>query len=125
MFINIDFTNFFKNLPTFEQYWKNRAHSNTLTREDFIVRAIIKAIKAKNKSGQNREDIAVGLLKRYFTPVSNEKKLANGRQPYDSIRWGLNDVKWSLASNKLHQTFKLETIEWNEFKEILNLVGAK
>ena len=122
-------------LPTFEEYWKAKAVSNKLTREDFIVRALVKAIRAKNHSGLMLHELTEILLQKYFTPVINETKLNNGRKPYDAIWHGFQNVIYSINTTNVTEKnthyvgtkpleFQISDEELAQMKEIIKTLKA-
>lgn len=128
-------TNLTNTLPTFEEYWKAKAISNNLTREDFIVRALVKAIRAKNRSELPLEDLTEILLQKYFTPVISETKLVNGRKPYDAIWHGFQNVIYSINTTNVTEKnthyvgtrpleFQISDEELAHMKEIIKILKA-
>lgn len=62
--------------------WKQKAASKTLTARDFFMRALHKALDSK---AENKADVFRGLLLKYFSPITNANKLANGMTPWKSV----------------------------------------
>ena len=59
---------------------------NTTAVANILLKILTKTINAKSN-----DKIAVleGLISKSFTPVSNSRKLSNGRRPYDAVHFGL------------------------------------
>lgn len=74
----------------FQAAWKQKAANKTLTANDFFLRALYKALDSKSN---NKQEVFLGLLTKYFTPITNANKLANGCTPWSKIE--------SLARNYL------------------------
>lgn len=55
----------------FETAFKDRANKKILTSVDFVIRAALKALKAK--SNMPKDDIFVALLQKHFSPKGNSK----------------------------------------------------
>lgn len=64
------------------EQWKQKAASKSLTARDFFFRALHKALDSKS---ENKTEVFRGLLMKYFTPVTNAKKLANGMTPWKTL----------------------------------------
>lgn len=62
--------------------WKQLSKDKKATAQHHYQYCILKALKAKSN---NKLEIAQALLRRAFTPVTSETKLANGRTAWDSI----------------------------------------
>ena len=75
-----------------EQEWKQKAASKNLYARDFFMRALHKALDSK---AENKADVFKGLLMKYFSPVTNRNKLANGTSP-----WKILELIAAHASSK-------------------------
>lgn len=67
-----------------ETEWKQKAASKTLTARDFFFRALHKAMDSK---AENKVEVFKGLLLKYFTPITNQNKLANGKTPWQTLEF--------------------------------------
>ena len=89
------------NLELIHKQWKIIASQGRLTARHYFQRAILIALAAKNTKNVPREDIALALLQKYFTPVTNANELANGRESYDTIKNIQRALKWSAKNMDL------------------------
>lgn len=71
-------------MKDFKAIWKTLADKKQLTSMHFVQRAILIAMAAK--SNASKEDIVHSLLQKYFSPVTNKNKLANGSVKYSGVR---------------------------------------
>lgn len=80
-----------------EQEWKQKAASKSLTARDFFFRALHKAMDSK---AEDKAEVFRGLLLKYFSPVTNANKLANGATPWKTLELIATSAsnKWSSAS---------------------------
>lgn len=62
--------------------WKQKAASKTLTARDFFMRALHKALDSK---AVDKAAVFRSLLMKYFTPITNANKLANGSTPWKHL----------------------------------------
>ena len=62
--------------------WKQKAASKTLTARDFFMRALHKALDSK---AVDKAAVFRSLLMKYFSPITNANKLANGSTPWKHL----------------------------------------
>lgn len=103
------------NTELFYKTWKELADKGQLSSRHFYQRAIFKALNATNKANVPVEDIAIALLQKYFTPVTNKTKLANGRTPYDVVTW--NKGAYSFARTEQPRILGLDAEKFFETPE--------
>ena len=71
-------------MKDFRQIWKQLAKDKKLDATCYVQRALL--IATNSKRNVPKEDIVHILLDKYFTPITNETKLANGQTKWDAIR---------------------------------------
>lgn len=62
--------------------WKNLAANKKNSRRDHVHYCILRALLSKE---EDKAAVAKHLLRKHFTPVTSEAKLANGRTPFDTV----------------------------------------
>lgn len=65
-----------------KDHWKLVANNKNNTARHMVQYCILKALTAKS---QNKVEIAQSMLRAAFTPVTNERQLANGRSQFDTL----------------------------------------
>lgn len=114
-------------MDNFEIYWKELAKNKKLTAKHFIQRAILIALRAKGNAP--KEDIVHCLLQKYFSPITNNNKLENGRKPYDVISHELANINFGIIYNKdtiLNEPIGniIDTVEeYEKYKELINSIN--
>lgn len=88
------------NTELFYTQWKILANSRKLTAKHFCQRAIFIALSAKNNKNIPRDDIALILLQKYFTPTTNANKLNNGETVYNDIDAFRKIQKYAVYATK-------------------------
>ena len=71
-------------MKDFRTMWKTLAKNNKLESYHYIQRAILIAMQSNRN--MPKEEIITILLDKYFTPISNKNKLANGCKKYQAIK---------------------------------------
>lgn len=82
------------------EQWAEKAANKTLTARDFFMRALHKALDSK---AENKAEVFRGLLLKYFTPITNANKLANGRTPWQTIE---HIAAWT-SYNRIMSRFRI------------------
>lgn len=83
----------------FQAAWKEKAANKTLTAYDFFLRALYKALDSKSN---NKQEVFLGLLTKYFTPITNANKLANGATPWSKIESCASSFLWYFRGKADH-----------------------
>lgn len=99
------------NRDLYNTQWKLQANQKKLTSTDFAFRALLIAVSAKNLKNVPREDIALTLLQRYFTPSKTDG--------YATLKNILDRIPYYLFEHTKILGLKAETfITETEFKAI-------
>jgi hypothetical protein len=116
-------TNIMKEMQDANTLWAKLASEKNITVYNVVERALIKAIRAKNTNKVGTEEIALALLQKAFTPITNQNKLANGRWEFDTLREALwyvgNSCKYTLLGHP-----GVEVLEENELKAFQSLASS-
>ena len=78
-------------------YYRELARNKQNTAAHTVILCAYKAINAKND--QPKVEIFTALLDRAFTPITNTKKLNNGRKPYDTLMTLLSGARLYYNGN--------------------------
>jgi hypothetical protein len=89
--------------------WKTLAANKNIKPVHFVQRAILIALASK--SNTPKVDVAMGLLAKYFSPITNKNKLANGQSRFGVIQPLLFEAQYSNTILGVNIDDILETAE--------------
>lgn len=102
----------------YRHIWKQLASSKKIAKEDVLAFCIYRAINFKHTPGKQA---AVELLRKAFTPVSNQTKLSNGCKRYDGLYNAIYNLRSSaflaaMDDSDRHAIAEMVKSIWSEFK---------
>jgi len=80
-------------MTDFKTEWKALAAQGNITATSITSYCLIRAINAKSN---DKLQVALGLLYKTFTPITNVTKIRNGAQPYQAIDRELASLRWAV-----------------------------
>lgn len=96
--------------------WKAYIKTITPTFGDYFDYCIVKAL---NSNIENKYELAVSLLRRSFTPVTNESLLVNGRTPWDTLKLHL-----IYFNNKSDSQFVKDSCDVEQYHSLAHKLNA-
>ena len=81
-----------------KELWKKIAQSKSILPADVAAYAIIRAIRSRSNE---KIEVAKGLLLKSFTPIVNQRKLAKGVNPWQSLESAVCYAVWSRITDSL------------------------
>lgn len=112
-------------MKNFRTIWKALAANKQIEAHHYIQRAAL--IATSTKRNVPKEDIFLILLDKYFTPLTNKNKLANGCVKYDSIRkakWFITLPKRPILQENSYDFFDTEE-EKRVYYDLLNNINVE
>jgi hypothetical protein len=97
-------------------YWKLVAHRKENKALHHFQYCVLKALTAK---ANNKLEIAESLLRRAFTPVTSEDKLANGRRKFDTLRQTARAANWSKDIFGFDISLFMELADYQRYKDLI------
>lgn len=103
-------------MKNFRIIWKQLAKDNKLKSHHYIQRAILIAMQSTRN--MSKEEIVTILLDKYFTPISNKNKLANGCTKYQAISSAYYELVYGhyILDQKLEDFFENEAEQKQYFE---------